>query len=280
MLVLAGFTDSLREGAALIAGQERWLAAAAMFVLGCLLGSFFNVVGLRLPAGRSPLFPPSACSSCGQRLNAIDLIPVAGWLIRRGKCAHCGDPISPIYMLGEIGTGLSFAAATWFIGDVRELWIVYPLIGVLVILSISDLRYRLLPNNIIFPAMLVCLVLRLWIRELPFWEYAAGFLIGGATLFAVASVSMRMGKPAMGGGDIKLLALLGLAIGVKLVLLALAISSLLGCLCGVALLAAGRIRRRTYIPFGPFIAAGGFVALLFGNQLIAWYWSQFPGLTG
>jgi len=280
MLLISSFTDSLREGTALIAGQERWLAAAAMFVVGCLLGSFFNVVGLRLPAGKSAVYPPSTCSSCGHRLNAIDLIPVAGWLIRKGKCAHCGDAISPIYMLGEIGTGLSFAAATWYVGDVRELWIVYPLISVLVIVSISDLRYRLLPNKIILPAMIVCLALRLWVRELPFWEYAAGFLLGGATLFAVAYVSMRIGKPAMGGGDIKLLALLGLAIGVKLVMLALAISSMLGFLCGMALLVTGRIRRRTFIPFGPFIAAGGFIALLFGNQLIAWYWSQFPGLTG
>jgi leader peptidase (prepilin peptidase) / N-methyltransferase len=256
--------------------QITLLSSCAMFVIGCLLGSFFHGVGLRVPISKSIVFPPSGCVHCGHRLNAIDLMPVVGWLIRKGKCHYCGEYISPIYLFGELAAGISFAAATYYITDIRELWMAYGLISILIILSVSDLKYRLLPNKIIFPAMFLYLVLRLWIHELPLWEYFAGFIVGGGFLFIVSYVSLLMGKPAMGGGDIKLMALLGLAMGVKLILLTLAFSSLIGCLIGLILLGMGKIKRQTFIPFGPFIAIGGIIALLFGNQWLSWYWSLFP----
>ncbi|WP_162463245.1 prepilin peptidase [Paenibacillus psychroresistens] len=174
-----------------------------------------------------------------------------------------------------LATGISFAAATYFVADSRELWLIYPLISILVILSVSDLKYRLLPNKIILPAMGLYLAVRLWIHELPIWEYLLGFLVGGGVLFLVSYASVRLGKSAMGGGDIKLMALLGLVMGVKLILLTLAFSSFIGCLIGLLMIGVGRLKRESFIPFGPFIALGAMIALLFGNHLLVWYWNLF-----
>jgi leader peptidase (prepilin peptidase)/N-methyltransferase len=256
------------------------LASIMMFIVGCSLGSFLNVIGIRLPLHKSIVFPAwSYCVHCNHRFSALDLLPVFTWRSSEGKCHHCGAPLSPLYVWGQLATGISFAAATYWTTDIHELWIAYPLISILMILSVSDLKYRLLPNKIIVPAMVLYVPLRLWIHDLPYWEYVAGFVVGGGILFAVSYISLRLGKPAMGGGDIKLMALLGLVLGIKLVMLTLAFSALLGCIFGLTLMGLGVINRKTFIPFGPFIAIAGIVALLFGNQLLAWYWSLFPFIS-
>ncbi|NHN29570.1 prepilin peptidase [Paenibacillus agricola] len=230
-------------------------AALMMFIVGCSLGPWLHMIGIRLPLKQSLALPVGS------------------------YCQYCKTQISPFYIGGQLATGSSFAAATYWTADLRELWIAYPLIAILVILSVSDLKYRLLPNKIIFPAIALYVPLRLWIHDLPYWEYAAGFLVGGGILFAVSYISLCMGKPAMGGGDIKLMALLGLVLGLKLVVLALAFSALLGCIFGLILVGLGIINKKTFIPFGPFIAIAGFVVLLFGNQILVWYWGLFSFIS-
>jgi leader peptidase (prepilin peptidase)/N-methyltransferase len=256
------------------------IASIIMFIVGCSLGAFLNVIGIRLALHKSIVFPAwSCCVHCDHRLGIADLLPVVPWMIRGGKCRRCGASISPLLRFGQLGTGISFAAATYWITDIRELWMAYLLICILVILSISDLKYRLLPNKIIIPAMALYVPLRLWIHDLPYWEYMAGFVVGGGILFTVSYISLRMGKPAMGGGDIKLMALLGLVLGIKLILLTLAFSALLGCIFGLILMALGIISRRTFIPFGPFIAIAAIIVMLFGNHALSWYWSLFPFIS-
>ncbi|KRE69202.1 prepilin peptidase [Paenibacillus sp. Soil750] len=251
-------------------GWEAWSYTIQLFIVGALFGSFFNVVGLRVPKGISVVAPRSSCGGCGRQLNAIDLIPILGWFIRRGKCHTCGSPISPVYIVGELAGGILFASLP-FVVSVNELWIAYPLVSVLLILTVSDLAYMLLPNKIIYPAMLLFTGLRLFIHPLPIWHYALGFVIGGGTLLAVSLAATWMGKPAMGFGDIRLMALVGLVMGIKLVLLCIFLSALLGSVIGVALIASGKLDRRSPIPYGPFIAVAGFICFCFGDPLMTWY---------
>jgi leader peptidase (prepilin peptidase)/N-methyltransferase len=255
-------------------------ASVMVFIVGCSVGSFLNVIGIRLPLHKSIVFPAwSRCVHCNHRLSVVDILPSITLGVRGGKCRCCGAPISSICKFGELAAGSSFAAATYWIGDTRELWIAYLFFSILIILSVSDLKYRLLPNTIIVPAMALFVLLRLWIHDLPYWEYMAGFVVGGGILLAVSYMSVRLGKPAMGGGDIKMMALLGVVLGLKLILLTLALSALLGCIFGLILVGIGKITRKTFIPFGPFIAIAGIVAMIFGNNLLAWYWSVFPLIT-
>ncbi|HEX7057474.1 MAG TPA: A24 family peptidase [Bacilli bacterium] len=246
-----------------------------LFLLGASFGSFFNVAGMRIPAGKSVVRPHSACNECGEQIRGADLLPIAGWLMQRGRCRHCGSRISPLYLLSEVATGAAFAILPHVISDWRELTVGYLLVSLLAVLTVSDLTYRLLPNKIVFPAMLAFLLLRIFVHPLPFWEYMVGFVVGGGMLYAVSLGAVLLKKPAMGGGDIKLMALLGMILGGKLVLLAILISALTGTLTGMFLIACKIIDRRTFIPFGPFIALGGFLSFLVGEPVIAWYLGLF-----
>ncbi|WP_127587844.1 prepilin peptidase [Paenibacillus koleovorans] len=248
-----------------------WAVMVPLFVIGTLFGSFFNVVGIRVPKGESVVAPRSSCSSCRHPLNAIDLLPILGWLVRGGKCHYCGERFSPIYMLGELAGGVLFATLPFLVNKPSELWIAYPLASVLLILTVSDLKYMLLPNKIIYPAMLLFVALRLVVHPLPLWQYALGFLLGGGILFGVSYMAILLRKPPMGFGDIRLMALIGLVMGVKLVLLCIFLSALLGSLIGLSLIASGKLSRKSPMPYGPFIAVAGLVAFCYGDSLMTWY---------
>lgn len=245
---------------------------ADLFVLGTLIGSFCNVVGIRLPAGKSFVKPRSACMSCGSQLHAADLIPILGWVLAGGKCRYCKKPISGLYLLGELSAGFLFAVLPYAVPEPKEWIIAYPLVSVLIILTVSDLKYRLLPNKIVYPALIAFGLLRLFIHPLPYYQYALGLLLGGGSLLAVTLMAHLQGKPGMGGGDIKLMALMGLIMGVKLVFICLFLSALAGCVAGGLLIAAGKLKKgEAYLPYGPFIAAGGLFAMFFGDALASWY---------
>jgi leader peptidase (prepilin peptidase)/N-methyltransferase len=250
---------------------QMWAVIILLFVAGTLFGSFFNVVGIRLPLGQSFVSPRSSCGSCCTKLGPVDLIPVLGWFIRRGRCHYCGAAISPVYLLGELAGGLLFAAMPLVLDRPEKLWIAYPLISVLLILTVSDLKYMLLPNKIIYPAVVLFALLRLAVHPLPLWDYALGFAIGGGVLLAVSMAAVLWNKPAMGFGDIRLMALIGLVMGIKLVLLCIFLSALLGSVTGLALIASGKLSRQSPIPYGPFIAAGGLLSFIYGDTFITWY---------
>ncbi|GFR36705.1 type 4 prepilin-like proteins leader peptide-processing enzyme [Insulibacter thermoxylanivorax] len=246
-----------------------------LFFLGLLFGSFFNVVGIRLPAGQSVVSPPSSCPSCGRRLSAKDLIPVVSWLFQRGRCRTCGEPISPLYLLGELATGIGYAALPHLIQDLPELLFAYVFISVMIIITISDLRYQIIPNKIIYPMIVLTLIYRILYHPLPMWEYLSGFAIGGGMLLLVSVIGRWMGKPnAMGGGDVKLMAWIGLAGGLQMILLCIFLSSLIGFLVGVILLWSRKLAS-TAIPFGPFIAIGACVSLMLHETIFTWYLGLF-----
>jgi leader peptidase (prepilin peptidase)/N-methyltransferase len=250
---------------------ENWLWAGFWLVMGTVLGSFFVVVGIRMPVRKSVVRPPSACPQCGNQIRGIDLIPVIGWLWRLSKCRSCKTTISAIYPIMELTTGIGFAALyisrssyiDWIAGLV--------LISVLIILTVSDLHYRLLPNRIVYPTLVGVIIYRIAVHPLPIWQYILGFVIGGGLLWLVSWVSIRMNRPAMGGGDIKLMAVLGLLLGVEQVIFIILLSSVLGLFSGILMIVMKRMSLKTFVPFGPFISIAAFVSWLFGDQIVSWY---------
>lgn len=243
---------------------------AALF--GLVFGSFFNVVGIRVVKKESIAYPPSHCVHCNHELKPLDLIPVLSYLTLRGACRYCRVKISPIYPIGEIVTAAAFAITTWQIGPTLELIVGLVFVSMLMICSISDIRYRIIPDTVVFSGMLVVLLLRIWIHPLPLWNYLAALFIGGGLLYAVALGSLLiLKKEGMGGGDIKLFACIGLIAGIKLTLFTLFAASLLGLMYGLVQRRKKSSEEDSSIPFGPFIAAGAFFSYFWGEPVINWY---------
>lgn len=238
-------------------------------ILSLFIGSFLNVVGLRIPKKESIVYPPSHCPSCDHRLKSLDLVPIFSYLFLKGKCRYCGRRISPIYPFGEFITFIALLLIPIVQPINLELIIAYLFTIILIIATISDLRYKIIPDQITYPTIIIFFVLRFWIHFLPTWHYLLGGLIGGGLLFLLSAAS----KGGMGGGDIKLFTLIGLVLGWQNTILALFISSLIGSIVGFSLMIIGKVKRKQFIPYGPFIAMGAYIAYFFGNEIWSWYLS-------
>ncbi|HHX74178.1 MAG TPA: prepilin peptidase, partial [Firmicutes bacterium] len=203
----------------------------AAFICGLLVGSFLNVCIYRLPQDESVIYPPSHCPSCGRRLRATELVPLLSYLWQRGRCRGCGAAISPRYPLVEAVTGAVFAALAWRYGPPAVLWHA-AFFALLLVIFFIDLDHQLIPNRLVL--LLAALVpVRLLAGEVPLVQAAAGMLLGGG-LFSLLAVLSRGG---MGGGDIKLVAVLGLWFGWRLLLPLMFLAFFCGGAVGVFLLA-------------------------------------------
>ncbi|RFU71575.1 prepilin peptidase [Peribacillus saganii] len=242
-----------------------------LFVLGCVLGSFYNVVGLRVPQNLSIVRPGSHCTSCKKMLGPFELVPVISYAVFWGKCKHCGSRISPIYPSIELATGILFVFAFYKLGFTWELLIALTLISLLVIIFVSDLAYMLIPDKVlIFFAVLIAAE-RIFVPLDPWWDMLAGAIFGFSLLFLIALIS----RGGMGGGDIKLYFVIGLALGFKLTLLSFFAATLLGALYGVGVIVAGKFKKGQAIPFGPFIALGTLLCFFYGERIMEWYVNSF-----
>lgn len=236
-------------------------------LLGVSLGSFFNVVGLRVPAGESLLHPPSRCPKCGTRLTPLDLIPVLSYLLSRGKCRHCGTRISPVYLLGEAATGLLFLTMYLKFGLTLQGFAGMLLASLAVIITVSDLKYMLIPDKVLLffaPVLLVAVPLA---ADFSLWNHVIGAISGGGVLFLLALFG------GMGVGDAKLFAVLSWVLGWPGTIVAFLIACALGAGVGGILQVSGRIQRRQPVPFGPYLALGALLSFLFGPDIIAAYLS-------
>ncbi|MEK0316902.1 prepilin peptidase [Cohnella sp. 56] len=243
-----------------------------LFALGAVLGSFYNVVALRVPAGESIVSPPSRCPRCGTRLAGRDLVPIASWLLSRGRCRHCGAPVSPLYPLGEAATGLLFVWAYARFGWSAETIVALLLVSLCVIVTVSDLATMLIPNKVLlFFAPLLAAACLLLPSDISWWSHLLGAVAGGGILLLIVIVS----RGGMGLGDVKLFALLGFVVGLPNTIVALIAACLAGTLVGGALLALGVVRRKQPIPFGPFLVLGACLAFGYGGHLISFYLSLF-----
>jgi leader peptidase (prepilin peptidase)/N-methyltransferase len=239
--------------------------AAVVFLPGLAIGSFLNVVAARLPAGRSLSHPRSACPSCNAPIAPRDNIPVVSYLLLRGRCRNCGAAISWRYPAVELGTALLIAACFLDFGLTWEAAVAAFFCAVLVVLSAIDIETYLIPNKIVLPAAAIVLAAQTVIDPSPEWLIAG---LGAALFFFLAALAYPAG---MGMGDVKLALLLGFMLG-RTVPVALMIGMVSALVPAVVLLARhGQAARKMRIPFGPFLALGGVIALFAGDWILDQY---------
>ncbi len=236
-------------------------------LLGLVVGSFLNVVVYRLPRGEQVVRGRSRCPACGAVLAWYDLVPVLSYLVLRGRCRSCRTPISPRYLVVELATGLLSAALFVRFGFGLGLAKYLYLAWLLVAATFIDLEHYLIPDKLVLAGLLGGLLFSALERDPGFWAAVALGLGTGLFFLLVALAS----KGGMGGGDVKLAALISFYLGWPLGLLAVFFGVCLGGAGALLLLALGRKKRKDALPFGPFLALGALAALFWGEEFLAWY---------
>ena len=278
--------------------SEPALFAGLVFLFSLLVGSFLNVVIHRLPkmmeaewhmqcaelrgetpAGSAPYnlaVPRSACPHCGHQITALENIPLLSWLWLRGRCSSCAAPISARYPLVELLTALLSAAAAWKWGVSVQTGGALLLIWTLIALAFIDFDTTLLPDSLTQPLLWLGLLFNLSGTYTHLADAVIGAMAGYLVLWAVYWLfKLATGKEGMGYGDFKLLAALGAWLGWQMVPVTLLLSSVVGAAIGIAMIVLVKHDRRVPIPFGPYLAGGGLVALFFGTELTQAYLGQF-----
>ena len=237
-----------------------------------MVGSFHNVCIYRLPLRLSIAFPRSYCPACQTPVRPYDNIPILSYLMLRGRCRACGIEISPRYPLIEALTGITAVAAFLHFGWRPELPVAFAFLCALIVVTFIDVDHQIIPDPVSLPGIVVGFLASA-VTGVPGWQASVlGILLGGGILWAVAEGYHRVtGREGMGGGDIKLLAMIGAFLGWRAVPVTLLIGSLSGTLIGTSLILFQRQDSRTPIPFGPFLALGAAIALFYGEALIDWY---------
>ncbi len=245
-------------------------------LLGALLGSFANVVIVRLPRGESVIRPRSACRSCNRLVRWFDNIPVFSWLILAGKCRYCRTFISWKYPVVECLMGILFAYTFFWYGWQWFTLEALVFIFCLVTASFIDFDHYILPDVFTLSGIILGL-LGAWINpDRIFWDALWGFLLGGGSLWSVAYVYYAWKRvEAMGGGDIKLLAWIGALLGWKGIPFVILAASLSGGIVGLVVSMKTRQGLQTKIPFGPYLALGALLYMFWGEQIMEWYWGVF-----
>lgn len=254
--------------------QPLLIAYAA--VTGLVIGSFLYVCIQRIPAGKSIARGRSCCDGCNRTLRWFELVPVFSFVLLRGRCARCGIKLSPRYPLAEGITALLFAlAAHRFSASLQTLAALW-FFSLLIVIAWIDWDTQLIPNGLLLwllPVGILCTAFGVFV---PWYSALLGTVIGAGALLAVDGIGRLLYKQeSMGGGDIKLMAVVGLYLGWQQTLLALGLAILSGAIVGTVLLARAQKQRREGLtmPFGPFLAIGSAISLLWGNALIAGYLS-------
>jgi leader peptidase (prepilin peptidase)/N-methyltransferase len=240
------------------------------FVLGSIIGSFLNVCIYRLPREKSIVRPGSSCPHCGEPISFYDNIPILSYLILRGACRHCGGRISARYFAVELLTGLLYVALYSRYGLSLELAVVLLFVTVLIVVSFIDLEFRIIPDVLSLGGLLAGAGFSFF--RMPTFSYMDalwGVLLGGGVLWAIASgYELLRKREGMGGGDIKLLAMIGSFCGTKGVLFSLVCGSLLGTLVGIPLMIIKHADTKYALPFGPFLSLGAALYVLTGDRII------------
>ncbi len=253
---------------------EFLILAATLF--GLMLGSFANVCVHRIPQGLSVVTPRSRCPACNASIAWYDNIPVLSWLILRGKCRHCGAPISIRYQILELAMGISWGALAWHFGPSPGLVVALVFVSLLWILTLIDLETFLLPDVLTLPGIVIGLLLNFWVGD-PV-SSLIGAVAGYGFFWSVAKVFLLLtGREGMGYGDFKLLAMLGAFLGWQALPLIILLSSLTGAIIGSVFLLLSRKGIRAEIPFGPYLALAGVVTMLWGGDLMQWYFGLMQG---
>ncbi|MDX1555782.1 MAG: A24 family peptidase [Xanthomonadales bacterium] len=284
------------------------LLLSGVFLLGLLFGSFLNVVMIRVPAlleydwrcqcnellalesGKTAEVeerPPgvirgrSKCPKCGHQIKAIENIPLLSYLVLKGRCSACRAPISLRYPVVEFLTGLLFVVTIWHFGPTVQGLTALALTAFLIVLTGIDAEHQLLPDNFTLPLLWLGILVNLFETHASLSDSVVGAIFGYMSLWLVYQLfKLVTGKEGMGYGDFKLLGALGAWLGWQMLPLIILLSSLVGALFGLTLMATGKLQRDKPMPFGPFIAAAGWIALIWGQQIIDAYQSYGGGTFG
>lgn len=237
------------------------------FIFGSILGSFFNVVGLRIPRNTFLSQRRSYCPVCQQQLRWFELIPIVSFFLQNGKCRQCQHKISFLYPIIEVTTGLLFSFCFWKIGHTLELITALIFISMLMIILVTDVVYMLIPDRILLFFLPLILIMRILSPLDPWYDTFIGAIIG----FLLLAVIVIVSKGGMGGGDVKLFAVLGFVLGWQGTLLTLFLASFIGAIIGAILIGVNKMNRKQPIPFGPFIIIAAIISYFFGDNMLVAY---------
>ncbi len=237
-----------------------------VFIYGIIIGSFLNVCIYRIPLKQDIVYTSSHCMNCGTKVKWYDLIPVVSYLVLAGKCRTCKTKLSKQYPLIELLNGAAYLGIFHYLGLSYEAGMMCVLFSVLLVITLIDIRYKIIPNSILIFLMIIGIVYVVLVDQ-KFISSIIGFFAVSLILLIIAVIS----NGQMGGGDIKLMAVCGFIIGWQKILVALLIGSVFGSIIGVILIILKINKKKQQIPFGPYLSAGVFVAALFGTELIQWY---------
>ena len=265
-----------------------FLFGAMVFVLGLVIGSFLNVCIYRIPNDKSIISPPSSCTTCNERIKWYDLVPVLSYLALRGKCRNCGEKISPRYMLIELLTGVLFLLCFLVFGLSWQFLAYIILTGILITITFIDIDFQIIPDPIMIFGLVAGLIFVIaGVVPQPgegFWgNIIAGLLgmaCGAGPLIIINLATLAIIKrDGIGGGDIKLMGVVGLFVGMKNILLGMVIGIIIAGIYSLIYMRKVRsddaededTKGMHEIPFGPFLAVGSFLAMMFGQQILDWY---------
>ncbi|MFO0698663.1 MAG: A24 family peptidase [Nitrospira sp.] len=246
--------------------------------IGAVVGSFLNVCIYRLPRHESVAWPGSHCPTCSHAIGWYDNIPILSYVVLMGRCRQCGVRIPLQYPVVEVLNSLGYMAVLLYFGLTWSTVVYCVLYSALLVVAGTDLSHKIIPNAITFPGIVLGLISAGTILPLGLVNGIIGLLVGGGILWLLAWASPYLfGKEGMGGGDIKLLAMIGAFLGWKPAVMTIMVGSFLGSVVGITLIASHIIRREDYIPFGPFLVCGALVSLFFGQSLLDWYQGLLAG---
>lgn len=275
--------------------QSRGVIPLGAFLFGLIIGSFLNVCILRIPADKSIVLPASSCTKCGKTIAAYDNIPVLSWVFLGGKCRNCKTKISAMYPAVELLTGILFLGCYLVFGPTVDAlkWAVFS--ALLVVLAITDIRERILPDEVNFFGLGAGLLFSfftksldgtaLWLASrwfdfpppqmaLSFADAVLGALAGSGLLWIVAEGYFRIrGREGMGLGDVKMMAAVGAFLGLKRTMMTVLFGSLLGSVVGIILIKVSKKGQDYELPFGTFLGAGALLVVFFGTPALRWYLS-------
>lgn len=238
-----------------------------IFLLGLIIGSFLNVAIYRIPREESIVLPASHCPACRQPIPWYDNIPLIGYLLLKGRCRSCRESISIRYPFVELLNGLGYIFLLHEFGLNWE-WAAYSAFySSLVVVTFIDLAHQIVPDLITLPGMVIGVIVSSTVLPTGFFNSFIGLFLGGVLFYLVAMLS----RGGMGGGDIKLIAMIGAFTGWKAVLLTIFVSAFAGSILGIILMIFLGKSRKYPVPFGPFLASGAMISILWGNPIIYWY---------
>jgi leader peptidase (prepilin peptidase)/N-methyltransferase len=238
-------------------------------LFGAAIGSFLNVCIWRIPEGNSIVSPPSHCPACGHEIRFYDNIPVVSYLLLGGRCRDCNEKISLRYPLVELITAVMAALLFWKYGLSLKFLASFLFVAALIVITFIDLDHQIIPDVISLPGIPIFFLAALFVMGLPLLETLLGILIGGGSLYLVAACYELITKrEGMGGGDIKLLAMLGAFLGWKSLLFIVMVSSFLGALVGITLMIWKGRDMKYAVPFGPFLSIAAVAYIFFGASAV------------